>query len=86
MKSVGIFEAKTKLSEICEHVATRGEAVVITRRGKPLVRIAPVEDAKETVWQKREEVISELGDSKDDLLLLPRSRELPSFDIKDEEQ
>ena len=33
MKTVGIFEAKTKLSEICDEVARSGVGVVVTRRG-----------------------------------------------------
>ena len=44
MKSVGLFEAKTRLSEICEQVSKTGEAVTVTRRGKPLVRIDPIPD------------------------------------------
>jgi len=41
-KTIGIFEAKTKFSELCEQVATTGREIVVTRRGKSLVRIAPV--------------------------------------------
>jgi prevent-host-death family protein len=36
---VGIFEAKTRLSELLERVE-RGEDVVITRRGAPVARLA----------------------------------------------
>ena len=36
---VGIFEAKTRLSELLERVE-RGEDVVITRRGAPIARLA----------------------------------------------
>jgi len=35
---VGIFEAKTRLSELLERVE-RGEDVVITRRGAPVARL-----------------------------------------------
>jgi prevent-host-death family protein len=38
---VGIFEAKTRLSELLERVE-RGEDVVITRRGAPIARLAPL--------------------------------------------
>lgn len=43
-ESVGIFEAKTKFSELCEQVARTGQEVVVTRRGKRMVRIAPVSE------------------------------------------
>jgi prevent-host-death family protein len=36
---VGIFEAKSRLSELLERVE-RGEDVVITRRGAPIARLA----------------------------------------------
>ena len=38
---VGVFEAKTRLSELLER-AERGEEIVITRRGQPVARLAPV--------------------------------------------
>ncbi|MDP1878226.1 MAG: type II toxin-antitoxin system Phd/YefM family antitoxin [Actinomycetota bacterium] len=39
---VGLFEAKTRLSELVEQVESHGEPVVITRRGKPVARLVPV--------------------------------------------
>lgn len=36
-----MHEAKTKLSQLVER-AERGEEIVITRNGKPAVRLAPV--------------------------------------------
>ncbi len=56
MIAVGLFEAKTKLSELCQQVARRREPVVITRRGRPLVRIEPVGPGKgmsSSVWGAR---------------------------------
>jgi prevent-host-death family protein len=41
MTEVGMHEAKTKLSQLVAR-AERGEEVVITRNGKPVVRLAPV--------------------------------------------
>ncbi len=38
--TVGVFEAKNTLSELIERAA-RGEDVVITRRGEPIVRLVP---------------------------------------------
>ncbi|MCY3021377.1 MAG: type II toxin-antitoxin system Phd/YefM family antitoxin [Planctomycetota bacterium] len=57
MKSVGLFEAKTRLSAICDAVARTGRAVRITRRGRPWVVIAPcLDDApRQSVWARRRE-------------------------------
>jgi prevent-host-death family protein len=56
MNEIGLFEAKTKFSEICERVAARGEAIMVTRRGKPLVKIGPISDARtkpSSIWDRR---------------------------------
>lgn len=39
---VGVFEAKTRLSELVDQVASGGEEVLITKRGKPVARLLPV--------------------------------------------
>ena len=44
MKTVGIFE----------EIARSGIGVVVTRRGKPLVRIDPVLEERFLVWEDRE--------------------------------
>lgn len=46
--SVGAFEAKTRLSELLEQVE-QGKVVTITRRGRPVARLVPIE----TVTQDR---------------------------------
>ena len=56
MNAIGLFEAKTKFSEICARVAAGGQAVLVTRRGKPLVRIEPAQAAntrRKSVWDRR---------------------------------
>lgn len=40
MTTVGIFEAKNRLSELVERAA-RGEEIVITRRGEEVARLMP---------------------------------------------
>lgn len=40
MESVGIYEAKSKLSELVEK-AESGQEVIITRRGRPVVKLVP---------------------------------------------
>jgi prevent-host-death family protein len=42
LKEVGAFEAKTHLPELLNRVA-QGERVTITRRGKPVALLVPVE-------------------------------------------
>lgn len=44
--TIGIFEAKTKLSEICSEVEERGAQYVITRRGRAVAKIVPIEQEK----------------------------------------
>ena len=40
---IGVFEAKTRLSELVDQVSRGGQEVLITRRGKPAARlVAPV--------------------------------------------
>ena len=46
MKQVNIHEAKTHLSRIVKEVAEGGEAYVINKAGKPMVRLVPVEEKK----------------------------------------
>lgn len=53
MKAIGLFDAKTRLSEICVEVAETHEPVTITRRGQPLVTIQPVTAATLTIRERR---------------------------------
>ena len=43
MESIGACEAKTHLPRLLERVM-RGESLTITRHGRPVARLAPVED------------------------------------------
>ncbi|MEM6354403.1 MAG: type II toxin-antitoxin system prevent-host-death family antitoxin [Pseudomonadota bacterium] len=42
MREIGAFEAKTHLSKLLE-AAEAGETILITRHGRPVARIGPVE-------------------------------------------
>jgi prevent-host-death family protein len=56
MKTVGLFEAKTKFSELCRKVSQARQSIVVTHRGKPLVKIEPIETSpakKSGVWDAR---------------------------------
>jgi prevent-host-death family protein len=48
METVNIYEAKTKLSQLVDKAAA-GEDVVVSRNGKPLVRITRLEPAKRRI-------------------------------------
>lgn len=48
MHTVGLFEAKQRLSELVER-AGRGEEIGITRRGQMLARLMPAR--RETAWK-----------------------------------
>ena len=78
MNAIGLFEAKTKFSEICERVAAKGVAVVVTRRGKPLVTIEPIPVAKgrpASVWDRRADFEKKHGRIAEDFALPPRERQ-----------
>ena len=87
MRSIGIFEAKTKLSEICEAVAESGEPVTVTRRGQPLVRIGPIPVEPASIIERREAYLAEHGPDEDeddtDFEVPRRSREVMDFAIED---
>ena len=45
MRTVGAYEAKTKLGELLD-AAEHGETVVVTRRGVPVARLEPYGGAR----------------------------------------
>ena len=52
MESIGLFEAKTHLSELVAR-AERGEEVVITRHNKPVAKLVPVSAAEPDAAARR---------------------------------
>lgn len=88
MKTLGIFEVKTKLSRICETVAKTREPVLITVRGTPLVRIDPIESSPLSIKERRAIYMTKYGgeekDDTEDFSPAPRSRERIDFDIGEE--
>jgi antitoxin (DNA-binding transcriptional repressor) of toxin-antitoxin stability system len=55
MKKIGIFEAKTKFSSLCEAISKGGQPVVVEKRGRPMVIIGPVPPSEE---QDREDILT----------------------------
>ena len=71
MKSLGLFETKNRLSEVCDEVARTGEPCLITRHGRPLVRLVPVaEKSCGSVWDTVQESAARYG-AVDEELPLP---------------
>jgi prevent-host-death family protein len=78
MNAIGLFEAKTKFSEICDRVAAGGVPVVVTRRGKPLVKIEPIPAASAepvSVWDRRAEYEKRNGRLAEDFTLPSRAKQ-----------
>jgi prevent-host-death family protein len=45
MKQVGVYEAKTSLPKLLNDVE-RGESVIITRHGRPVARLVPIDSTR----------------------------------------
>jgi prevent-host-death family protein len=45
MREVGVLEAKTHLSSLLDAIEKDGEAVMITRNGRPVATLSPANDA-----------------------------------------
>ena len=59
MQSIGLFEAKTHLSELIAR-AERGEEVVITRHNKPVARLVPMGRAPGADLQRQQAALEGL--------------------------
>jgi prevent-host-death family protein len=55
MKQVGVYEAKTHLPRLLEQVEA-GETITITRHGKPVAKLVPVESKRRNI----DEIIDEV--------------------------
>ncbi len=59
MESIGLFEAKTHLSELVAR-AERGEEVVITRHNKPVAKLVPIGDVPLQALKRRRKALLRL--------------------------
>jgi prevent-host-death family protein len=57
METVGLFEAKTHLSELVAR-AERGEEVVITRHNKPVAKLVPIREVSPELHRQRLEAMA----------------------------
>ena len=53
MRTVGIAEAKAKLSELLGQVAFKGERIILQRRGKPVAALVPLQDLERALGETR---------------------------------
>jgi len=60
METIGLFEAKTHLSELVAR-AEQGEEVVITRHNKPVAKLVPIGEAERDASERREAIDALLG-------------------------
>ena len=71
MAEIGMHEAKTKLSQLVQR-AEQGEEIVITRNGKPAVRLAPITSTSSLAtirgaWRGRVEIAADFDELPDDI-------------------
>ena len=78
MVIANIHQAKTNLSKLIEQ-AEAGEEVVIARNGKPVVRLAPVEQARPDMPRRPDGLPAWMGSLKGRISIGP------DFDAADEE-
>ena len=48
MRQVGVYDAKTQLPRLLDEVE-QGEVITITRHGKPIAKLVPIESPRMTV-------------------------------------
>jgi prevent-host-death family protein len=63
MEIVGIYEARTRLSELIDRVS-EGKEVTITRHGVPVARIVPVDGEKKMAVRDAIAAMEEFGRDK----------------------
>jgi len=74
MKTMGLFDAKNKLSEVCDLVSSTREPVVVTRRGKAIVQIVPVDlPSGSAIWGTVKESRAKYGSLTDNFEIPKRS-------------
>jgi prevent-host-death family protein len=62
MKTIAAGEFKTRCLALMEDVRSKREPLVITKRGKPIAKLVPVEDKKDDFIGRLEGVFKVVGD------------------------
>ncbi|MGQ0530836.1 MAG: type II toxin-antitoxin system Phd/YefM family antitoxin [Panacagrimonas sp.] len=78
MTEVGTLEAKNRLSNLLDQVL-QGEEVVITRHGRPVAKLVPMQPVDARALQARETIqrLKELRDS-----IKPKGKPIPWEELK----
>ena len=84
MKKVALYDAKNQLSKLCHQVSETGEPCLISRRGRPIVKLVPVEEAASSVWDTVDEARAKYGPLDGDFDLPERSGEVRPSPLDDE--
>ena len=62
MKKIGAGEFKAHCLTLMEDVRSTREPLVITKRGKPVAKLVPLDDAKDEFFDRLKGVIKIVGD------------------------
>ena len=66
MERIGVYDARAKFSELIERAAG-GEEVVITRRGKPLVRLVAAGQGRVALARRRAAAVRRIERMREEL-------------------
>lgn len=73
MEMIALYDAKNRLSEICNQVLETGQPCIISRRGKPVVKLVPIDaDEASSVWDTVEESQARYGELDEEIELPAR--------------
>ena len=87
METFALYDAKNRLSELCKKVAETGDPCVISRRGQPIVKLVPIDEAgpQASVWESVEEAQAKYGPLDAEVELPERSGEVRPIPLDAEE-
>lgn len=66
MERIGVYDARAKFSELIERAAG-GEEVVITRRGKPIVKLVAARQGLEAMARRRAAAVRRIERMREEL-------------------
>ena len=66
MERIGVYDARAKFSELIERAAG-GEEVVITRRGKPIVRLVAATLGREALARRKATAVQRIERMREEL-------------------
>lgn len=66
MDQVGMFEAKTRFSELVNRVISEGRPITVTRRGQPVVDITPTRSQR-SGQKSRQEALQDLAELREEV-------------------